>query len=261
MTICCRSLVVEGEANEAVGYDGGELLRCSRCALTYYKGKASQKAHWPVHKLSCRPITEKQKQCIDNMSLEEATEYLNDIISKIGGGNDTVYAMKHIRKLMDQDVPDPTEVEMMLHGLCRCLIFYPDNLFHYAFYARPGVSDYLLTNNQEDLLNPRTRLIKTKLDMYNGIPSESYIEFCITDEAENERIHAVQEEYRELDEDWTNTASEKFCYLYFNVLVAAAVRREESIVSFHDGCGVLRSGRLNKFPKLNCQTLAVAALR
>ncbi len=53
--------VENGCGNPSCPTDRGDLLtqaktyRCARCHITLYCGKDCQRAHWSVHKLSCRP--------------------------------------------------------------------------------------------------------------------------------------------------------------------------------------------------------------
>jgi hypothetical protein len=122
--------------------------------LTYYKDQsAQQKAQWKIHKRLCAKLTTEQKRKIDDMSLDTSLMYFQKLVSFDGKHNDTVYLMKHIRKLYDDGVPDPNDVELEFHTICRTLIFYPDDSLVYAFYTRPGMANYLLMDDKEDLLN------------------------------------------------------------------------------------------------------------
>jgi len=42
------------------GVNGGSLLRCKRCASTFYCSRSCQKKDWPNHKMPCKAIKEKR---------------------------------------------------------------------------------------------------------------------------------------------------------------------------------------------------------
>jgi len=81
----------------------------------------------------------------------------------------------------------------------------------------------------------------------------------LEDEKEREEVRQLVAQYDRLDSTWGQPSSMSYCYLYFNLIVACAVRGNVSDCSIHDGCGVLRGGDPHK--KSPESPLAVAALR
>jgi hypothetical protein len=112
------------------------------------------------------------------------------------------------------------------------------------------MADYLL--HGDDLLNAKTRKIKHELSEYKGVPPESYIDHVIVDEAEKTRVKKVAEQVERLGcTMFDSPSSYKFSYLYYNLIIAAAIHGDRSSHSFHDGKGTFR--KLDK-------NLAMAAL-
>jgi hypothetical protein len=108
--------------------------------------------------------------------------------------------------------------------------------------ASPHIANYLFGGDEEeDLLNPKTRIAKYQLAKTNGRPSEEYID-AIDDESERNELRKICDEYDEMDNSWGEPGSMSFCYIYFNLIVACAIRGQRSTCSVHDGCGLLRGG-------------------
>jgi len=81
----------------------------------------------------------------------------------------------------------------------------------------------------------------------------------LDDENERDELRKLVAQYDRLDSTWGQPSSMSYCYLYFNLIVACAIRGNMSHCSIHDGCGVLRGGDPHK--KSAESLLAVAALR
>ena len=64
----------------------------------------------------------------------------------------------------------------------------------------PGMVNYLLTNNDETLLNTKTRSLKHSLADYDGQPDEQYIQFKITVPDEKKRANALHAETDAIEE-------------------------------------------------------------
>ena len=117
----------------------------------------------------------------------------------------------------------------------------------------------LLLSDEEDLLSEKNRFIKQRLlEKYNGRPSEEFVE-DLEDEKEREEVRQLVAQYDRLDSTWGQPSSMSYCYLYFNLIIACAIRGNMSHCSIHDGCGTLRGGDPHK--KSPESLLAVAALR
>ena len=187
--------------------------------------------------------------------------YVSEIKSLLYGLSnppELYHAMKRLRTLMDDDVDGVSDSAFELHSMARGLICYQSDKIMMNVVASPHMANLLLSD-EEDLLSEKNRFIKQHLlEKYNGRPSEEYVE-DLDDENERDELRKLVAQYDRLDSTWGQPSSMSYCYLYFNLIVACAIRGNVSHCSIHDGCGTLRGGDPTK--KSPESLLAVAALR
>ena len=255
--VCGYWLFTEGTADPFLDYDGTDSFsRCTRCKGVFYRDKGAQKKHWKRHKKCCRLLDDDDIQAIAELSLDRCKEAVEEWLRNRVGGPETYYHLKRLRVLFDDDADGTGDAAFELHSLGRGLIFNPsDHMLTVA--ASPGMAQ-LLFGDEEDLLNSKTRLAKTQLAKYNGRPSDEYID-AIEDEEERTALRELCDTYDKLDGSWGQPSSMSYCYLYFNLLVASAVRGGRSGSSVHDGKGTLRGGDPRR--KTHEGILAAASLR
>ena len=242
--VCATTLVAEDP-------DGSRLSSCSRCKLTNYKDATAQKSAWKIHKMYCREMTPSDKSFIDDLSLSETSNELKKILSfssatsKSQVSHCAVYLLLHIRKLLDANADDPGSVELALHAMCRSLIFC-DSRTVQVVWNMPGMANYLMNSDQEDLLNEEGRFTKEHLDGISkepGVPSEEWIDSVYAhDEEKCKRLKDLDLQLYHIGQKtcFRAPSSMKICYAYYNLIVAAAVQCRPSMSSVHDGVGKLR---------------------
>ena len=214
---------------------------------------------WKIHKKCCKPLSADAIAEIKRSDLERVEDYLMEDIRRPGGYPELYYILKRLRVLYDDDVDNRGDSACRLHGAARGIIFYPRNEIMMDMVASPHMAN-LLFGDEEDLLNPKTRMAKYELEELNGRPSDEYLE-SIEDETERERLKEVVKRYDALEEtSWgREPSSMSYCYIYFNLIMACAISAQPTMSSFHDGCGVLRGGDpRRKSPE---SLVATAALR
>jgi len=159
--------------------------------------------------------------------------------------------------LYDDEVDDREDSANRFHSVVRGLTFFAGGL-SMTLAASPNLAQLLFCDDEEDLLNVKTRTGKYKLAKYNGRPSDEYIE-DMDDKDERELLRKDCDVYDELDFGFREPSSMSYCYIYYNLIVACAIHGRASPTSIHDGCGTLRGGDpRNKSAE---SLLASAALR
>jgi hypothetical protein len=133
------------------------------------------------------------------------------------------------------------EVEMTMHGAARGLCFEPDSPHTDAaqerLWSAPGMAALLLAG--DDLRSDSVRAWRAAFPL--GQPSAEAIQLLLPAE---EAATAAALNAADMKSGWTRPGAYVFCYLYYNVILAAAVASRSSHCSVHDGAGALRSGRL-----------------
>lgn len=261
-SVCGYTLVQRGIPNALVDYDGeSKLLGCSRCKGVTYIDQGAQKRHWKRHKRFCRQLTSQENAEIQSLSMEECTNRIEQRLcfDPSAGGPDLYPLFRRMRELYNGDEDGSSDSALTLHTAARALIFTPDNSRVLDIFASPHMAKFMILDEEEDLLRPKARFIKKYLQEYGGRPSEEFVE-DIEDDEERSKLKRLCEEYDRIDnsEGWGQPGSMSFCFLYFNILVGAALHGNPSMSSVHDGRGIFRS--LDD-PKSPGGLLAIAALR
>ena len=278
MKICGYTCVTEGVPNPVLDYDGSALLRCSRCQLQHYKDRAAQQAHWSLHQLFCKPAAQRQSSDQILQALPSSLPELHRLLQhqvQTGGSIELPYLLRKIRIVMDSKPADRYDVALEMHTFARGIVCHPMNVMSRAISA-PGMIQFLLGRAEdvdeldesflfhEDLLSDQARILK-KLEAFGvkGRPTDLYIKYSIPDGTDKERILALCEEYDNCSSRWQEPTSMSYCYLYFNLIVACAVKAQATMSSIHDGKGDIRGGKLlhledKKNPEF---MLALGALR
>jgi hypothetical protein len=242
MKICGHTYVTEGVPNPDLGYDESPLLRCGQCKHQWYKSKESQKAHWKAHKLFCRPVSERQ---LPN-DLDQLFKLLEHQILS-GGATELPFVLCKIRQVMDSGAKDHHDMAFKMHTFARGILFHPTNVIARVM-AAPQMVQLMLSSERtvssdlyEDLLSDKARVLK-QLQQLNvkGRPTPEYMQYNVTDENEKKQIEALREKYDEFRSSWDQPTSMSYCYLYFNLIVAAAIQAKQSFSSIHDGNGTIR---------------------
>ena len=256
--ICAYTLVREGTPDPFLDYDGSDLKRCSSCKAVWYASVDAQRKQWKIHKKCCSLLDEETIEEIGRRSLDRIGKDL-DMLLKPGGPYPGLYQLlKRLRELYDEKVDGYGDSACYVHSMARGVITYPNSAIVLPMVASPHIANYLF-GDEEDLLNPKTRMAKYQLAKTNGRPSEEYID-AIDDENERKELKKLCDKYDKLEDcSWSEPGSMSFCYIYFNLIVACAIRGEQSNCSNHDGCGLLRGGDPRR--KNAESLLATAALR
>jgi hypothetical protein len=261
MKVCGQSYVTEGIPDGRASYDGSTLLKCSRCNMMWYQDRDAQKAHWKDHKQGCSVASDEEQTRIASLTLDASLASLKrSILTRHGGGPEAYYTIRRIKQLIEEGDPGSGDMGMELHTFARGIIFHPQNVMR-DIMARPGMVQLLLADD-DALLNQKTKLLKKLGPQYNGkLPTDSYIQHQIADETERTRVQKLSEQIIKIESDFlfSEPPSMTFCYLYFNLIVAAAIHATPSHASIHDGSGMIRgSQEPDRHP--DCM-LAMAALR
>lgn len=128
----------------------------------------------------------------------------------------------------------------------------------------PGMAEYLLTCNKEDLLHDSARFTKQyfgDICKADGEPTETWIDAAYPnpgDEAERKRLSKGAMDHYEIHCNIRGDvpSSMKICFAYYNLIVAAAVQSPPASTSIGDGYGNLRLD-----PNEDDVSMAIAALR
>lgn len=159
--VCAYSLAREGTPDEFLNYDGSNLLRCSRCKGVWYVDQDAQKNQWKIHKKSCTLLNDDAIAEINRRNLERIGDDLM-MIHRPGGYPDLYYILKRLRKLYYDDVDGRADSACHLHGVVRGILFHPLDDIMMLMVSSPHIANYLF-GDEEDLLNPKTRLVKYDL--------------------------------------------------------------------------------------------------
>ena len=175
------------------------------------------------------------------------------------GSPELYHILKRLRQLYDDKADNSSESAYILHAVARGLIMHPSDNLILSMVASPHMANFLF-GDEEDLLNKKTRLIKSQLAETNGRPTEEYID-AIEDLEAREELRKICDTYDELDlhSSWDEPSSMSYCYTYFNLIVACAIQGQRSHSSVHDGLGRLRGG--DPGSKSPVGLIATAALR
>ena len=87
---------MEGACAKVCAYSGAvesprlRLLRCARCRVTFYRDRASQKAHWRLHGLNCRAVSAAERECVEAMDLATTASSLERDLRRGGSATTRV---------------------------------------------------------------------------------------------------------------------------------------------------------------------------
>lgn len=231
--------------------------------MTTYKGMSEQKSSWRFHMKYCKEFDPSHESFIKSLSLEDSKNEMLRIFTSPESSevrHIMVPLLKHMRQLFDERVDDPLgEVESEFMN-CGRDPFFQESMVIESIWSMPGMANYLLSSHHEDLLDDKSRYTKKFFSGYckeKGAPHEDWINHYVEDKLEKKRLREYADQYHDLEMSTLyQPSSMKFCYIYFGLIVAAAVRSRETLSSIHDGLGGLR---LNE-DKDNIR-MTIAALR
>ena len=178
---------------------GEKLLRCSKCSETFYRDKASQVSHWPLHKRFCCSIEKDSRLLKEALSdVEDAMDFLPHCSFMLreprtnirkGQSRVIVHLIQQLRKFLEknpryfvstEDDVGEAIVACVLNPLRKIM---DDKEFGglEALYAIPGFANFFLS---EELFLSRVMLERKR----NGTPAltqeeESLIEYFTSEEA------------------------------------------------------------------------------
>jgi hypothetical protein len=216
------------------------LKRCGGCRGAWYSSPAAQRAHWAMHKATYRPPDAAR---VGRMPLQAvASAALKQLVGQTPIDEHLALLLRRLRALLDAGGGDEDDdVEMTIHGAARGLIFEPDtpatDAAHERLWSAPGVATLLLAG--DDLLSDSARAWRAAFPL--GKPSLEACDMLLSPEDA-----ATAEALNEADDasGGARSGAYVFCYLYYNIILAAAVAGSSSGWSVHDGVGTLRSGRM-----------------
>ncbi|KAL7452512.1 hypothetical protein ACHAWC_004238 [Mediolabrus comicus] len=262
--VCNHLLIKQGTPNPFLNYDGTSNLKvCTRCRGSYYLNQDEQRSHWKKHKLFCKKMERCTLTSIASMDLETSVNYLQGVLRHPASVKPEVYhVIKRIHTLMEENVDGASDAAYQLHTIARGIIMYQSSDIMMNVVSCPNMAT-LLFSDEVDLLSVKQRFVKQHFSgkYGNGRPSEEWVEDNIQDELEKKKVLKLLEQYEKLEESsWCQQPSSmSFCYLYFNLVLACALKCNMTHCSIHDGCGTLRGGDpRNKSPQ---SLLAAAAMR
>ncbi|KAJ8603702.1 hypothetical protein CTAYLR_000176 [Chrysophaeum taylorii] len=221
----CSATFVFGSAER-------KLLRCGRCRETYYVSRAAQRAHWPLHKMSCRLVGPAEREMIGELDISRCWERFEALIVRARPDATMALLLKQLRRCYDAGQDDDRDVETRSHAVMRNINFQIDTSVVAMLWAAPGMTDLLLWG--DDLLNEDLRNRRRIFPPEGRLP---YDEENLTDE---ESRYYEERNFDAMD----SSAPHKYAFVYFNWLVGAAVEASPSTCSSHDGRGRLREGYL-----------------
>ena len=195
---CASTFVREGISSPSHPYDGSILKACSQCKHTHYKDTAAQKSAWKFHKQNYKKSTPSNINYINKLNLSQTTDEAKMVLFKPKSSDDVshclFYLLRRIRKAFDErDSRDYCDdAELQLHTRCQAFTFSPSSSIH-MIWNMPGMTEFLLTCNKEDLLCDSARFTKRYFgDIYiaDGAPMEEWIDTAYPntgDEVEQKR--------------------------------------------------------------------------
>jgi hypothetical protein len=215
------------------------LKRCGSCRGAWYSSVAAQRAHWPAHKATCRPPDAAR---VARMPLAAvASAALQQLVGQTPVDEQLALLLRRLRALLDAGEDEDGDVELQLHGAARRLIFQPDTPATAAaqerLWSAPGVASFLLVG--DDLRSESARAWRAAFPL--GKPSAEACDMLLSPE---EAATAAALEEADDARGWARSGAYTFCFLYYNIILAAAVASNSSVASTHDGAGALRSGRM-----------------
>jgi len=225
---------------KTIGSDTISLSRCARCKGVYYSSPDAQKNNWSAHKGSCKIPA---PRTVAGMSLQSTWNNIREQISRGAIDENFSLLLRHIRSRLEAADKSMTKtLELEMHTVSRNLVFMEDSprikLFHEMMWSAPGTADYFLFD--EDLIAKDVR--RHRLVFPYGLPSSDAQAHVL----QNSSLQAVAADFSTEEANKLRIpgfgAVYKYCYLYFNLLLACAVVGKPSRRSANDGIGKLRSG-------------------
>lgn len=183
--ICAFSYVNEKDLPE-----GEKLLQCSKCSETFYRDRASQVSHWPLHKRFCCSIEKESRLLKEDWSdVEDFKDILHNPLFTIlqdlssirkGQSRVIVHLFQQLRKLLVNNPMyfDSTKddigfflVEYVFMPLRKMILHNRDRL---ALWAIPGFANFFLS---EELFLSNVMLERKR----NGTPALTDEEYDLID--------------------------------------------------------------------------------
>ena len=217
---------------------GRNHKRCSRCKAVWYINSAEQKKHWHLHKRSCKLLSTKELETINECT--SGRTLFNEILTGMPKGNHkTAAQLRRLRDLFDsgEDTDDNQgDLDMNMQGRMRGLLFSQRDWGVQKLWACPGITQFLL--HDWDAISVEQKLMMGCFP--RGRPSDDYLEqyrhlYSTTQLRDLKKYDKME------DRNWGNSpGSYRFCWLGFNLLMASAMRTQRTMASPHDGTGTIR---------------------
>jgi len=221
--------------------EGSEnAYRCGRCKGVQYASREEQRAHWKVHKHSCKApdLTIITEPYAGNCHEEELKRTLNRFHFAVRcdeGFENCALLILRIEDLLSQAEVDVGDFAVRMHGFARSL-YSKSTLFWEKFWAIPFMTQILMDGNSR-LHNLMCKVALQAGYVTGEVPSDEYCSALLS-AAESEKVDQIIRL-----QTWGASAQYNFCFLYINLLAASAVQLGTvSSMSCHDGRGTLRTG-------------------
>jgi hypothetical protein len=165
----------------------------------------------------------------------------NSLLSLQHGRPEAYYIICRTQQLIEEGDPGVGNIVMELHTFARGIIFHPQNVMQ-DILAWPGMVQLLL-GDDDALLHHKTQLLKDLRPQYNGgNPTDNYIQLQIPDEMEQKCVQELSDQIFKLESSFSFSeppSSKNFCYLYFNLIVVAAIQARTYHSLINDRHGVI----------------------
>jgi hypothetical protein len=248
MRICSSTFEREGA--------GVHLLRCMRCRDTYYVNAEAQKAHWKVHKKTCRAVSAGELEEITRMTLPETFVAIQQRLAPFAPDALVAPLLRQLRANLEKVDSDDEEFMVaraieQLHWNARALVFTLEYRSD-VLWGAPGMTELLLTEDVTTLL--LSKPVKKRMARFpNGLPTLEYARHVLTGEEQADAFALLSsddvslsggEGKPRMSTGGRSDPAHNFCCLYFNLILAAAMCGPPPESNFHDARGTLRKGPL-----------------
>ena len=221
----------------------GRLKICSRCRATWYVDQKAQKAHWPLHKKSCKKITSKEAN--DLAACYNANRIFLAITRALprGGNHLTAAQFRRIREIFDDGEDDGEgheELDMNMQSFMRGLLFSHQDWGAERLWACPGMTQFML--KEWDAIRAEKKILLEHFP--RGRPTSEYVKALGKTRFSSAQLAAISHFDAAENRCMQAPGSYRFCWLAFNLLMATAMRSQPSMSSVHDGRGTVRKESL-----------------
>jgi len=212
-----------------------DLLRCTRCKCAWYLDAEQQRAHWPIHKITCkRP----DFQMVSSLSGEKCYELVCTTFPSSPDHN-TAAALVRLYSLIRQEDGKPVEDQKVfsedlddmachLQAITRLNSSVLDRYYE-KVWACPGMAQFLLFTDLRTI-----GYKKTMKKFPEGLPVDQSDEEC--------------EDFD--DHLYDDSSGEHLAWFVIGFLIRSCVSGTLSMCSNHDGRGMLRDTAYAKAARL-----------